>query len=94
MYEPTSRSNEEDSVVLFRQFAAVPAVRVRLSDALIDRVTAFISATKTHVVSAEDSDLSLFLDVDMSILGKPATRTLEHSESLTNGGVRRASSNS
>ena len=45
--------------------------------ALASKVVAYIDATKSHSTCADetDSDLALFLDVDMSILGKPPART-------------------
>jgi predicted metal-dependent HD superfamily phosphohydrolase len=70
IYDVRSGTNEEDSAVLFQNFAdemgmdsEVPCLRSKVVD--------YILATKKHLVSEENPlALSLFLDMDMAVLGK------------------------
>lgn len=67
VYDPTSKTNEEDSAQLFRGcFDWVSLVNVD-----IEMVCKYIELTKAHDVSAaDDNDLKMFIDIDMSILGR------------------------
>src|SRR5204863_3167776 len=68
VYDPRSKENEERSAVLAEQATAEGGWdRVRA-----DRIVRLIHAS-THRVSAEDPDARLFTDVDLSILGQPAS---------------------
>ncbi len=66
VYEAKANDNEARSAALAR--ASIEAEQVAVSP---DRVEALILATASHgsVEPAEDSDLALFLDCDMAILG-------------------------
>ena len=66
VYEAKSTDNEARSAALAR--ASIEAAQVAVS---ADRVAAFILATASHgsIDPGEDSDLALFLDCDMAILG-------------------------
>lgn len=71
IYDPTRSDNEEQSAVLFEEFAR----RVNLSAELATRVRRFIVATAKHRLEddlATDADAQLFLDLDLSILAAPA----------------------
>lgn len=67
IYNPASKSNEEDSAALFVDLFS----KHGHSDIVdVEKVVAFIIATKAHRVHmSRDDDLKLFVDIDMSILG-------------------------
>eukprot|EP00834_Sanchytrium_tribonematis_P003304 NODE_123_length_17687_cov_0.732261.p10 type:complete len:219 gc:universal NODE_123_length_17687_cov_0.732261:14834-14178(-) len=64
VYNPLSRSNEEDSIIVFQNFAE----EVELSEALISLVSIMIRSTIKHFPLIVDLDVSLFLDFDLLIL--------------------------
>ena len=67
IYNPQSKSNEEDSEKLWKEYAR----SVSIQDGLQTHVSDFILATKQHKVSSDhSSSLALFLDLDMAVLGK------------------------
>jgi predicted metal-dependent HD superfamily phosphohydrolase len=70
IYNPKSPSNEEDSALLFQEFAE----QVKLTEShesIISNVHSYILATKQHSVSSDNSEcMALFLDLDMAVLGK------------------------
>lgn len=73
IYDPQSSENEDQSADLLR--AQAPP---ELAEEHLERADMIIRATKAHMVpeglSPEDaSDLSLFLDIDLSILAAPET---------------------
>ena len=72
VYNVHSVTNEEDSAVLFQTY--VQELRqqgVMIMEGLEPMVLQLILATKQHEVSTENSTcLALFLDLDMSVLGK------------------------
>ena len=66
IYDPTSSHNEENSAVLFEELLSAS-----LEKLLVQKVVDYIIATKSHKTSDQsDQDLLLFLDCDMSILGR------------------------
>lgn len=66
IYDPKSSSNEEDSVKLF----LLRLTEFLESETLL-KVATYIQATKQHdVMESSDNDLKLFIDLDMSILGR------------------------
>eukprot|EP00967_Tisochrysis_lutea_P027619 scaffold32099_cov18-Tisochrysis_lutea.AAC.1 len=69
VYDAKRKDNEMRSAELFNQFAA----DLSLERHLINRVCLFIEATIAHAVPAQvhDAHLTLFLDLDLSILGMP-----------------------
>jgi predicted metal-dependent HD superfamily phosphohydrolase len=67
VYNPLKKDNEEKS----RDLADEMMSRLNIEAEKIKRVHEYILATKTHSGS-EDSDLSFFLDLDLSILGASA----------------------
>lgn len=70
VYDPQSPTNEEDSALLFQEFAKESGLDVSHPD-VAQQVTQFIIATKRHqVTDSNPTDLALFLDIDMSVLGK------------------------
>jgi predicted metal-dependent HD superfamily phosphohydrolase len=71
VYDGRSGTNEEDSAVLFQTFAE--EMGLDSTSSLWSKVVDYILATKKHVVSNENPPaLSLFLDLDMAVLGKEA----------------------
>lgn len=72
IYNPLSKDNEERSSEFFRSHAQVDSP-------LVAEVSRMILATKNHVVPQGASDaLKLFLDIDLSILGKSEERFREY----------------
>jgi predicted metal-dependent HD superfamily phosphohydrolase len=68
IYDPKSSSNEEDSALLFESFTEEYNVS---NERLVSKVSTYIRATQKHLVSVENSiALAIFLDLDMSVLGK------------------------
>ena len=66
IYDPSSSRNEENSALLFEELLSAS-----LDKRLVEKVVKYIIATKSHKTSDQtDEDLLLFLDCDMSILGR------------------------
>ena len=66
IYDPKSNINEEDSAVLF-----VELLQEHLDGSLLTKTANYIIATTDHLPGKIlDYDLLLFLDLDMSILGR------------------------
>ncbi len=68
IYDTYSADNEEQSA----SFAEAHLRQLNVTTSLIDNVKTFIKATKDHTIPEGTSlrnDLTLFLDLDMSILG-------------------------
>lgn len=68
IYDGKSSTNEEDSALLFEEFAD----RIEIDETIKNKIAAYIIATKTHQVAGNQDDpyLDLFLDLDMAVLGK------------------------
>lgn len=65
IYNPKSKTNEEDSAALFTSLFAN-----KIDPHLLEMVNYYIIETKKHAVQdSADEDLKLFIDLDMSILG-------------------------
>lgn len=80
IYNPTSKTNEEDSAALFQQ-----CYSTKLPEATVSKVLEYILATKTHSHSASttsDTTLQLFLDLDLSILAAPSARYQEYAREI------------
>lgn len=84
IYDPKSSTNEEDSVVLFRDLLGS-----HLTPAVVTAVEAFILATKTHklpstndTTSDQVSDLKLFLDLDMEVLSRPRSQYQQYASEI------------
>jgi len=78
VYQPSSHENEEQSADLASQMlgAVLPDEQVR-------RVQHFINATKRHVCSdAQDTDLQLFLDADLCILGAQPSDYVQYAAAI------------
>ena len=66
IYDPQSSTNEEDSAALFETLCGD-----LLPNELFIKVKEYIIETKAHkVYNSDDNDLKLFIDADMSILGR------------------------
>ncbi len=83
IYNPKSSTNEKDSADLFLQFAAELSKTISSTPKeqeehiiMVKRIKECIIATATHISSAQSAHetqnhtLAIFLDADMSILGK------------------------
>lgn len=68
VYDTHRDDNEERSAAL----AQAELGSVGWSQPALRRVTEMIRATRHHQADAADSDMALFLDLDLSILGAPA----------------------
>ena len=83
IYFPISKTNEEDSVVLWREFCA-DVHPEGISQAGVDCVSDWILATKKHMdnLPPADSPLAFFLDFDLSILGAAPADYDEYARSI------------
>jgi predicted metal-dependent HD superfamily phosphohydrolase len=78
IYNVRSGTNEEDSAVLFQNFADEVGMDSE-APCLRSKVVDYILATKKHAVSEENPlALSLFLDMDMAVLGKKKKAYLQY----------------
>lgn len=78
IYNVRSGTNEEDSAVLFQSFADEMGMDSE-APCLRSKVVDYILATKKHVVSEDNPPaLSLFLDMDMAVLGKEKKAYLQY----------------
>lgn len=75
VYDPMAKDNEERSVEFMREFFAGKA-----PSELLDRVEEMILATKSH--DHADEYVQCFLDVDMSVLGRPWEGFLTYCEQI------------
>jgi predicted metal-dependent HD superfamily phosphohydrolase len=71
IYEPQGASNEAESVLVFEKFA----IEIGLAANLRLKVVRLVEATVKHeiadnVPSEEDTDMKLFLDFDLEVLGR------------------------
>jgi predicted metal-dependent HD superfamily phosphohydrolase len=83
IYDPKSSSNEDDSIVLFREFVFdVKSVNI---DAMSEEVVSYIECTKDHKIKSTDSfSKRLFSDFDMAIIGSPRTRYQQYAWQIRN----------
>lgn len=73
IYDPTSKTNEEDSEAYAREI--LPDLGV--SSLITDQTGGFILASKTHVLPPDqndNTDLAFFIDADLSILAADPVR--------------------
>ena len=65
VYDSGSKTNEEDSATLF-----LSTMSTELDKKLCDKICSYIIETKKHeVTTTQDTDLQMFIDFDMAILG-------------------------
>jgi predicted metal-dependent HD superfamily phosphohydrolase len=78
IYDPRSKTNEEDSAALFTTlFTGL------IEPAMVEKVTHYIIETKRHaVLDSTDEDLKLFIDLDMSILGVPRDEYIVYAQQV------------
>eukprot|EP00002_Diphylleia_rotans_P016758 TRINITY_DN3255_c0_g1_i4.p1 TRINITY_DN3255_c0_g1~~TRINITY_DN3255_c0_g1_i4.p1 ORF type:complete len:218 (-),score=39.18 TRINITY_DN3255_c0_g1_i4:274-927(-) len=83
VYDPKSKTNEEDSASLFNSFAHEIGMNSR-SPKSVERINQFILATKSHnMLGCEnDRDLCFFLDADVSILGSSTNEYQEYAQNI------------
>lgn len=80
VYDPKSSLNEEKSAELFVEMFTGKLTADHLDKNLIPKVVSYILATKTHYSeNTADRDLNIFLDIDMSILGREHQEYAEYS---------------
>ena len=78
VYDPKSKTNEEDSADLF-----VNLCSPHISSTLCEKVRQYIIETKKHdVLLSDDNDLKLFIDMDMSILGVHPTQYAKYAQQI------------
>ena len=77
VYDVHRHDNEERSAA----WAASILARAGVPQALVDKVTSLILATRRHVPSA-DPDACVLLDVDLAILGAPPARFQEYERQI------------
>lgn len=78
IYDPLSKTNEEDSVTLFNTVLAD-----HLDESLREKVGRFILASKAHSwEESSENDLKIFLDLDMSILGSDQSEYQQYSAAI------------
>lgn len=78
IYDGKSATNEEDSAILFREL-----LDGKFSSEVINKVFDYIIETKKHAVAdSKDSDLRLFIDFDMSILGSSRDLYFEYARKI------------
>jgi len=77
VYDPAAGDNEERSAELAKSCLA----EARVSGDIAEIVSRLILATKKHEDGA-DPDVSLMIDVDLSILGREPNRFLEYEEGI------------
>ena len=76
IYTATSGTNEEDSAVYFRRWAAKCSEEsseypLWMPEPSVSKICHYIIETKKHNVAlSPDKDLQFFIDIDMSILGR------------------------
>lgn len=74
IYDPMSKTNEEDSAKIFKGH-----FQSHLSSELLSKVDQYIIETKKHDVTlSPDEDLKLFIDFDLAILGSSNSRYEEY----------------
>lgn len=77
VYKAHKKDNEEQSAVL----AIHHLQQMNCTEAIINKVNAFILATKSHQLSG-DADCNLFTDADLSILGKDWEQYFAYSQQV------------
>ena len=85
IYDPTSGKNEEDSSNLFQELFSQndESIAITLTPEVIAKVSQYINDTKAHaVLESPDMDLKLFIDLDMSILGKSRETYINYANAI------------
>jgi predicted metal-dependent HD superfamily phosphohydrolase len=78
VYDPRSKTNEEDSAELFLNLLGP-----FLHEDLLEKVYNYIIATKSHaVLNSADKDLQFFIDMDMSIVGVDPERYVAYARKI------------
>ncbi|GAM21465.1 hypothetical protein SAMD00019534_046400, partial [Acytostelium subglobosum LB1] len=80
VYDPTKHDNEDLSAQLFKQFTKDSLV---VAPDVQDQVIDYIDCTKNHTKHpAQGNDRDYFLDMDLSILGRPTEEYLIYSHNI------------
>jgi predicted metal-dependent HD superfamily phosphohydrolase len=78
IYNTLKMDNEEKSAVFAQKYLSL----MNFPKDRIDKNFSYIIATKTHQNTTQDSDLSYFLDFDLSILGSEASRYQAYTQQI------------
>ncbi|MDX1960642.1 MAG: hypothetical protein SFU98_18870 [Leptospiraceae bacterium] len=78
IYDPKSKTNEEDSAKL----ALNDLASLGYSKSGSELLSEFILSTKSHIPKLDSFDCKFFLDLDLSILGKNVSRYSEYSKDI------------
>jgi predicted metal-dependent HD superfamily phosphohydrolase len=78
IYDTRQSDNEERSA----EFAGEALLRLSAPQEVVNRTRGLISATKGHQANGLGFDAKVFLDADLSILGKPRQAYLEYSRAV------------
>ena len=78
IYDPKSKTNEEDSAELFKE-----VLGNYIDSSIVERVVHYIIETKRHdVADCGDTDLQFFMDFDMSILGSSMESYISYCQAI------------
>jgi len=80
VYNPISKTNEEDSVEAWELFAN----RYEFFKDIKSEVSRLIMVTKAHEAPESDMDARWFIDLDMAILGSDTVRFNEYERQIRN----------
>jgi predicted metal-dependent HD superfamily phosphohydrolase len=78
IYNTLKTDNEEKSAVFAQKYLSL----MSFPKDRIDKIAAYIIATKTHQNPTQDSDLSYFLDFDLTILGSESSRYQAYTQQI------------
>jgi predicted metal-dependent HD superfamily phosphohydrolase len=78
VYDPRAADNEERSANLAAQCLTVAGI----SDDVVGSVRKLVMVTKHHEIGKEDHAAALIVDIDLCILGQPASRYSEYEEQV------------
>jgi len=78
VYDPQADDNEAQSAA----WAAHVLKSSGASSILIERIKQLIMATQHHVISEDDNDAKLLLDIDLAILGQDSVRFNEYEQQI------------
>ena len=78
IYNPQAKDNEELSAI----YAQTALTKLNVDPQIIYSVTEIISSTKNHQPLLTNIDNSIFLDLDLAILGTTPTRYLQYAQAI------------
>lgn len=82
IYNPRRHDNEEASAEVFKVMME-ESIQNKYPQSLANKVVKYILETKTHnVLQSSDEDLRLFIDFDMSILGRDRFTYMKYAQNI------------